>query len=259
MYVCSDSVTGLFSAIYDAWKTKKKGEELGIVLKGHIDQEFFCEYTEVYESEKKAIAVEQLIKTHMGYDAYWNIYHAILSEDEKKGEAVLGMMLEAKEIENSKKIMHHLLHPNVRKVFELCRKVSNEAHYYKEIVRFRELENGILFSQIEPKNQILTCLGDHFTNRFPLENWMIYDRRHQMFLIHQIDKPWVVVWNEEFDEESTLKISAKEMAYENLWKTFFDSIAIKERESYERQRQHLPLKYRTYITEFNRTEVTKKL
>ena len=30
-------------------------------------------------------------------------------------------------------------------------------------------ENGILFSEITPKAQILTCVADHFEDRFPLE------------------------------------------------------------------------------------------
>lgn len=47
---------------------------------------------------------------------------------------------------------------------------------YEEFIRFRELENGILFSEITPKAQILTCVADHFEDRFPLENWIIYDK-----------------------------------------------------------------------------------
>ena len=31
------------------------------------------------------------------------------------------------------------------------------------------VENGILFSEIAPKSQVLTCIGDHFANRFPLK------------------------------------------------------------------------------------------
>lgn len=250
IYICNDSITGIFSAIYDAWKTKLQEEQLGIVLKGSIEQELFCEYVEVEESEQKVVAVENLIKRHLGYDAYWDIYHAVLSDDSEKGDAILGAMLEAKKIENSKKIMQHLTHPKVRKVFELCRKVSNEAHFYKEIVRFTELENGILFSRIEPKAQILTCLGDHFSNRFPLEDWMIYDRTHKMFLVHPKNKHWFLVVDEELNEEVLKKVSVKEAVYVNLWKNFFESIAIKERTSYERQRQHLPIHYRKHMTEF---------
>ena len=250
MYVCNDGITGIFSGIYDAWKTKFEQEKVGIVLKGYINQELFCEYVECGENEKKAVAVEKLIKNHLGYEAYWDIYHAVLSNDPEKGDAILGAMLEARKINDSRKIMQHLSHPKVRKVFELSRKVANEAHYYKEIVRFKELENGILFAQIEPQCQILTCLGDHFSNRFPLENWMIYDRTHKMFLVHKENKQWFLIVNEELNEDMSMKISERERTYMNLWKGFFENIAIEERESYERQRQHLPLHFRKHVTEF---------
>ena len=250
VYVCNDGITGIFSGIYDAWKTSLDQDKLGIVLKECINQELFCEYVESEENEKKAIAVEKLIKKHLGYEAYWDIYHAVLSNDSEKGDAILGAMLEAKKIADSRKIMQHLSHPKVRKVFELSRKVANESHYYKEIVRFKELENGILFAQIEPQCQILTCLGDHFSNRFPLENWMIYDRTHKMFLVHRESRQWFLVIDEELNEDMAMKISEKERTYMNLWKGFFENIAIEERESYERQRQHLPLRYRKHVTEF---------
>lgn len=250
VYVCSDSITGIFSAIYDAWKTKLGEEELGIALRGMIEQEFFCDYIEVREDSKKAVAVEQLIKRHLGENAYWNIYHAMLSHDGKKADDILGTMLEARKILDSTRIMEHLSHPKVRKVFELSRKVSNEAHYYIEIVRFKELQNGILFSEIEPKNRILTCIAEHFANRFPLENWMICDKTHQMCLVHERGKQWVLVHSENLNLEGVKNLSERERMYVNLWKGFFESIAIKERESYERQRQHLPLCYRKYVTEF---------
>ena len=70
VYVCSDTITGIFSAVYEAWKTGLKEEQLGIALRGKMNQELFCEYYEIEENEKKTIAVENLIKKHLGYEAY---------------------------------------------------------------------------------------------------------------------------------------------------------------------------------------------
>lgn len=252
VYICSDSITGIFSAIYDAWKTKLTEERLGIALKGVIDQEMFCEYIEVEESQKKAIAVENLIKRHLGSHAYWNIYHAVLSNDREKGNVILGAMLESRKIPNSKQIMEHLSHPQVQRLFELGRKVANEAHYYKEIVRFAELQNGILFSEIEPSHQILSCIGNHFSKRFPQEDWMIYDKVHRMFLVHEKGKHWILVQDDNLNVDEIKWYSATEALYVRLWKGFFNSVSIKERESYERQRQHLPLRYRTHVVEFQK-------
>lgn len=256
VYVCEDNITGIFSAIYDAWKTRLGETEIGIALKGVLEQELFCDYIEVQENERKVVAVENLIKRHLGEYAYWNIYHTLLSHDSEKADVILGMMLESRKIQDSTRIMEHLSHPKVRRVFEISRKVANEAHYYREIVRFKELQNGILFSEIEPRNQILSCLGEHFGNRFPLENWMIFDKTHQMAMVHESGKQWVLAHGEILDEKMTKNCSVKEAMYVKLWKGFFDSIAIKDRQSYERQRQHLPLHYRKYVTEFktDRTE-----
>ncbi len=252
VYICSDSITGIFSAIYDAWKTRLREEELGIAIRGVIDQEMFCEYIEVEESSQKAIAVENLIRKHLGNSAYWHIYHAVLACDSEKGNAILGTMLESRRISNSRRIMEHLTHPQVQKLFALSRKVSNEAHFYEEIVRFSELQNGVLFSEIEPRNQILSCLGNHFSNRFALENWMIYDKSHHMFLIHEKGKRWFLAQDMDLNTDMISRFSTKETLYVKLWKGFFESISIKERESYERQRQHLPLHYRTHVVEFQK-------
>lgn len=251
--MCKDSLEGVFSAVYDAWKTGLGETELGIALRGCMEQELFCEYVEVEESAKKVFAVEKLIKRHLSMDAYWNIYHAVLSNDAKKGDAILGTMLAAKSISDSRKIMNHLSHPQVRRVFELGRKVSNEAHYYVEFVRFAELENGILFSEIEPKAQVLTCIANHFASRFPLENWLIYDKTHKSFLVHEAKKQWILVVDEELTVDVSTQKSRAEARYVKLWKTFFESVSIRERESYERQRQHLPLHFRNHMTEFEST------
>ncbi|MCI8796858.1 MAG: DNA metabolism protein [Dorea sp.] len=251
VYVCNDTVTGIFSGIYDAWKSKKGESECEIALRGMLDQQLFCDYVEVEETEHKAIAVEALIKKHLGRRAYWDIYHAVLSADQRKGDAVLGTMLAARMIPDSTKIMEHLSHPKVEKVFELSRNVGGEAHSYKGFLRFRELLNGVLYAEIEPKNQILTCLAPHFADRLPVENWMIHDKAHQMFAVHEAGKKWVILWGEEIDETVFEKVSDKEEEYARLWKGFCRTIAIESRTNSRCQLQHLPLRYRGKMTEFN--------
>ena len=88
-----------------------------------------------------------MIKHHLGYNAYWEIYHALLSADDRKGTVVFEVLQEARKIRQSEKIMEHLGCPAVADVFSMSRSVSNEAHRYEEFIRFRELENGILFSE----------------------------------------------------------------------------------------------------------------
>ena len=118
VYVCSDTITGIYSAIYDAWKDRQSEETCKVALKHALEQELFCKYRQVEETEHKAQAVENLIKKHLGRRVYWDLYHAALSHDAQKGDAILGTMLAARRIPDSTKIMEHLSHPKAEKVFE---------------------------------------------------------------------------------------------------------------------------------------------
>lgn len=144
IYICRDDRTEMLSAIYDAWK-ENRNKEVGIGLLGKTQQQLFCEYAEVVSSEKKAQAVERLIRDHMGEQTYEDISYALLCEDAMKAEAILHVMQAARQVKPSKRIMDFLGNPSVAKVFEMKRRVSNEAHYFIEFVRFRELENGVCF------------------------------------------------------------------------------------------------------------------
>ena len=67
VYICHDTVTGIYSALYDAWK-ENRNREAGIELRGKTQQQLFCEYRIVEECEKKVPAVQRMIKRYMGYN-----------------------------------------------------------------------------------------------------------------------------------------------------------------------------------------------
>ena len=248
IYICTDTITGLYSALHDAWRDCRDGDA-GIEIRGKMQQQLFCEYQTVEECEQKAVRLERMIKRYLGYNAYWDIYHALLSEDGEKGTAVFRTMQESRRIGDSRRIMEHLGNPDVAKVFALSRSVSGEAHMYEEFIRFRELKNGILFSEITPKSQVLTCVADHFSDRFPLENWMIYDKTHCVFLIHKAGAKWRLVWGEQPDRDAADRVSEYGMENERLREGFLWSQEITERKNLKCQQNHLPLRYREGMPE----------
>ena len=252
IYVCDNEVTGLFSALYDAWKylTAERGAACGIRFRGHLEQELFCEYTEVEPNERKAVSVERMILSHMGWYAYKLIYQAALSDDPARGDVILGTMLAAREIPDSRRIMDHLGNAQVERTFELSRTVSNETCRWIEIMRFRELKQGILYARFEPKCRVLSCVAPHFAERLPLENWMIYDAVHREYAVHEAGKQWVLVSGEDADADQVKDYSAQEEKFNELWKEFVDTIAIKERKNPRCQMGHLPLWCRKNLVEF---------
>ena len=162
IYICTDTITGLCSALHDAWLENRNGDA-GIGLRGRIQQQLFCQYKTVEETDEKAQRLQRMVKRYLGYNAYWDIYYALLSEDQEKGTEVFRVMQEARNIPDSRKIMDHLGNPDVAKVFAMSRSVSNEAHMYEEFIRFRELKNGILFSEITSQTGFLLKTGQYMT------------------------------------------------------------------------------------------------
>lgn len=252
IYVCENEVTGLFSALYDAWKylVPNHGAECGIRFRGHLEQELFCEYTEVESNEKKALSVERMILSHMGWYTYKLIYQAALSDDPDRGDVILGTMLAAREIPDSRRIMDHLGNAQVEQTFELSRTVNNETTRWIELIRFRELEQGILYARFEPKCRVLSCVAPHFAERLSVENWMIHDAVHEEYAVHEAGRQWILVSGEHVDETRFSSYSVKEEKFSELWKEFTDAIAIKERKNPRCQMGHLPLWCRKNLVEF---------
>lgn len=261
IYVCEDSLTGIFSGIYEVWKRKMTAEEAGLEVGDSFERRLFCEYIFCKAEERKALAVIRMIQKNLGVDVYEKISYALLSADRRKAEMVFRAMLEAKKLSRKDRLMEHWGNEAVRAVFGMYRQVANEAHHYKGFVRFRELKNKTLFAKIEPKHAVLPCIAEHFADRFPQENWIIYDKTHEVFLIHEKGKRYYFLQQYmcmKGDSGSAQNIaggfSEEEMDYEALWKGFVQSISVAERENRALQNQNLPLRFRTNLVEFSKEE-----
>lgn len=261
IYVCEDSLTGIFSGIYEVWKRKMTAEEAGLEVGDSFERRLFCEYIFCKAEKRKALAVIRMIQKNLGVDVYEKISYALLSADRRKAEMVFRAMLEAKRLSRKDRLMEHLGNEAVRTVFGMYRQVANEAHHYKGFVRFRELKNKTLFAKIEPKHAVLPCIAEHFADRFPQENWVIYDKTHEVFLIHEKGKRYYFLQqymcmkgDSGSDQNIAGGFSEEEMDYEALWKGFVQSISVAERENRALQNQNLPLRFRTNLVEFSKEE-----
>ena len=123
---------------------------------------------------------------------------------------------------------------------------------YIEIIRFQELDSGALLAVIDPEADVLALIASHFSNRLPLENWMIYDRRRKKAVVHPKRKSWYLV--EEIPEEvlDSQQRSAAEQEMDTLWKCFHQAVAIPERANEKLQNSLIPLKFREFMNEFQK-------
>lgn len=215
-----------------------------------MNYELFTEYVTVEVDYEKSYKVGKTVKEKLGSSVYQYICRAALSLDGNKADDIYRVIAAGLACPEGDSIMNHLAYDPVRRVFKNSRRVWNEAHHYKEFLRFHELKNGVLFGRISPKYPILSLIAVHFADRLPEENFMIYDDVSKQAVLHIPNSPWILVSGKEVEEFALLQYSDCEMEYQALWQNFFRSIAIKERESQKRQGTMLPLRFRSHMTEF---------
>ena len=125
------------------------------------------------------------------------------------------------------------------------RHLEGEVHLLKGFVRFSEL-GGILGSEIEPKNRVLPLLRSHFCGRFREDQFFIYDRTHKEALFYAGGKAVI----RPLADFQMAPPDEREANYRLLWKRFYDTIAIKERENPRLRMTHMPKRYWNTMTEF---------
>lgn len=279
-FICEDSPNGIFSGIYDAWDFKIKQnnmsckdntsalqhptdsthtcshEDIHIVCHEPDNYQLFYEYIRVETSAEKADKVARTIQRRLGSEFYDIILNAILSivpakeNDLDKADAIYHTLVLGLNTAAGARAIHDLSNPYVHRLFTLSRATANEAHHLLGFLRFSELENGVLFSTIHPKNNALPILAEHFTDRLPQENFMIYDENRQLAAVHAAGKNFMLVDASGIDQDLFKRTSEKEAAYQKLWLTFFDQIAIQARVNPKLQAQNIPKRFWEDTPEF---------
>ena len=142
-------------------------------------------------------------------------------------------------------VMSNLTDSAVLKVNKAVHHLEEEAHLYTGFVRFSQMD-GVLVSQIEPKNRVLPLIRPHFCSRFPQESFFIYDRTHTEALVYQPGR-WIIVPVEDFE---TGPISQEEESYRRMWRQFYRTISIEGRYNPKCRMTHMPKRYWGQMTEF---------
>lgn len=130
-------------------------------------------------------------------------------------------------------------------LLKAVRNLSGETEALRGFIRFSDL-GGMLGAEIEPKNRVLPMLRSHFCNRYHNESFFIYDRTHREALLYANGVSRIVP----LDRFEMAQPDKTEADYRRLWKRFYDTVAIKERENLKLRMANMPKRYWNTMTEF---------
>lgn len=144
---------------------------------------------------------------------------------------------------------------DVLRIKEIARKVNGEAEKIRQFVRFQKTKDGIFFAPISSRYNVLGLVAPHFRSRYPNQSWILYDTERNFGLyydtldLHEITFSLEDLKSFKSKKLESEKLSETEIYYQNLWKEYFETIAIKERFNPKLQRQHMPKRFWKYLTE----------
>lgn len=252
--LCRDTPESVFTAIYQVYAQRLPRDRVRLQIGGVGNYRLFATYREVETDWELAGRVVRTLRRQFGEDVYKDLCLALAAENDEKAQAVYRTVvlgLEHAAQGRRERITDHMADQYVRRVMELSRRANNELMHMRGFLRFQEMDGGMLFAVIGPRDNILAMLTPHFADRLPGENFVIYDQKRSLAALHPAGEQWYLVHEaQEMMESLELGVSAEENIYGELFRHFCNNISISERKNQELQRNMLPLRFRKYMTEF---------
>ena len=240
-YIYDGSFDGLLTSIYEAYYRRENPDD--IVPEDSIEANFLIENIFIPTDREKSKKVYEAIEKKISEETLRRVFYIYLSELPMHGITVLKYLRLGFKI--GPQVDLNLSNDTIRMVDNIYHKVAKEKHRMLGLIRFKELENGILYSSIEPDYNIVGLVAPHFASRMANENWAIHDVKRGIAALYNREE-WII---KDIEFNDTLIVKEEEEEYQELWKTYFKSAAIQNRINPKLQKRNMPMRYWKYLVE----------
>lgn len=240
---------GLLTAVFDAFYRKQLPQKL--VDDSHLIP-LFTEVYEVVTDNEKAERVLNGLRKKISKSALQMLSVCFLSESDAVSTHIFQYICKCFGSERS--IELNFADPDVLELSKVYKKVQREEEKMRQFVRFQKTADGIYFACLEPRYNVLPLTVAFFQDRFADQPWIIYDIKREYGLYYNLEKTEVVRFDTlqlspDTGQLSTEQMDDQERSFQDLWRQYFKSAAIKERINPRLQRQHMPKRFWKYLTE----------
>ena len=249
VFTCESDFDSIMTCIYDAWEWALKNghENMRIEREPIMQMTLFDEYVHIDRDREKSDKVASAILKKISREAAVWVYYVTLHEKDHLDDIYRFLRVGFKE---GKRTTQMLSIKPVITMERLSKTVGNEIHYGREFLRFDSMEDKVFVAHTEPKADTIFAVSQHFADRMPSENWLIVDDGRKKAVVHPKDEEIYVIYLTDEQLEELKQTEKNTDIYRDMWRTFFDAIAIKERENYKCQRTLFPIWMRKHVTEF---------
>lgn len=245
-YSYDGTFDGFLSAVFTAYSNREEPEE--IVPAGILQEAFGRASRVIVTNEAQSRRVEAGIVRSMGSPCLQTIWTVFLSGEPDKATLLYRYIRRGFEI--GRGIYNNISHSDVLPIEKIHYAVTHEAHMLTGFARFSQMEGGVFYSKITPKNSVVPLLMPHFADRLSVQPFVLYDSEHGLAGVYDL-KSWYLV---ETDSLTVPPPDENELEYRRMWKNFYEVISIAERENPVCRRTHMPKHFWRNMTEHQRLE-----
>lgn len=243
-YQYDGSFEGLLCCVAESFEQKEIPAD---ILGPQGQQAMFLASKIVSTDDDKARRVLASIPQKMGPDVLGFVRHAYLTCHPQKEYYILRFLRLG--YSHGPAVMNMLVDDVVNTLFKAVTHLKRESHLLKGFIRF-SVANNALVAEIEPKNWVLPLLTQHFCDRYPEESFLIHDKTHGMVLVYRPYRHAII----SIEELELPDPDEEELAFRELWRLFYNTIAIEGRYNLQCRMGHMPKRYWKYMTEFSSPE-----
>jgi probable DNA metabolism protein len=266
VYIIDNTLDGLLTAVFDSFFRKQ--QDVTLLSDGEQLPLFADEPYRIVTNSEKAERVWKGLEKYLSKDGLHMITISWLSEDHALNQPLFNFICKVFRQPACSGIERNASDEDVLAVRNTCRRVLHEQLRMKQFIRFQKAKDGTYLAVVSPDHNVLPLITNHFQDRFNDQPWLIYDaKRHYGFYYSLTPNPSPkgegssMPIRVTFEDENSLPfdlsngkldeamLSDNDQLFQELWRTYFKAVCIKERMNPKKQLSDMPRRYWKYMTE----------
>ena len=252
VYVFDGTMNGLLTAVFDSFALHDYPELLA--SEGDVIP-LFCEHLyHVATDEEKAHRVWSGLEKRLPREAMKLISVSWLSELPELNQSLFQYICK---VFRQGDVYRNFADSDILAVTDIAKKVLREQLRMKQFIRFQKAKDGTYLGVVSPDHNVLPLITEHFRDRFNDQPWLIYDAKRHYGYYYDGRQVIRIMFEDEVGAPFSLSdgkldadvLSSDDQLFQNLWRTYFKSICIKERMNPRKQLNDMPRRYWKYMTE----------
>ena len=240
-YLYDGSFYGLLTAYFYAWKDV---DIYSITRETSYTPDLLSQPVYIAVQPDKARRIIRSVQQNLSIYTMKNLYLVYLSELTECD--LLGLTYLRLCFSKGNGINRAKHHPVIQQIDAIHRKVMHEFDHMKGFLRFQKINDQMFFARFAPDHNQLPLLMHHLAERFSDQKMIVHDEKRNIAMLYNLEEMLIIPFTKE-DAAHILTDCQDDTI--DLFRRYFQTINIPERENLRQQASYMPHRYRHYMPE----------